>query len=119
VWAMTWIASHQDLFGGKVYSLGLLPTAIGQALEARASEEKRQAKLAQKAKAEQQLSAELRRREELDRLYQTLSPTEQAALREVAVKGLLAQGVKQQLLLDSVVKAQVYCLIGERFLTTA
>ncbi|NOT55003.1 MAG: hypothetical protein HOP18_10390 [Deltaproteobacteria bacterium] len=119
VWAMTWIATHQDLFGGKVYSLGLLPTAIGQALEARESEERRHAKRAQQAQAEHQLHAELRRREELDRLYQTLSPTEQAALREVAVKGLLDQGVKPQLLLDSVVKCQVYCLLGERHLTPA
>ena len=61
----------------------------------------------------------MQRRQELDRLYQTLSPTEQAALREVAVKGLLQQGVKQQMLLDSVVKAQVYCLLGERHFTTA
>ena len=117
VWAMTWIATHQDLFGGKVHSLGLLPTAIGQALEAHEIEERRRAKRAQKAIEDQQLHAEMQRRQELDRLYLTLSPTEQAALREVAVKGLLQQGVKQQMLLDSVVKAQVYCLLSERHLT--
>ena len=56
VWAMTWIATHQDLFGGKVHSLGLLPTAIGQALQARESEERRNAKRAQQVKAEIELS---------------------------------------------------------------
>ena len=114
---MTWITTHQDLFGGKVHSLGLLPTAIGQALEARQSEERSHTKHAQQVKEEQQLHAEMQRRQELDRLYLTLSPTEQAALREVAVTELLQQGVKQQMLLDSVVKAQVYCLLRERHLT--
>jgi hypothetical protein len=113
VWAMTWIATHQDLFGGKVHSLGLLPEVIGQALQAREIEEKRHAKHTQQSREDYQLQAEIKRRQELQHLYQTLTPTEQTALREVAVEGLLKNGFKKQFLLESLVQVEVCRLLSE------
>lgn len=113
LWVMMWITTHQEQFGGEVYSLGLLPLVIGQALKVRETEEKRHAKHTQQSQEDHQLQAEITRRQELDRLYQALSPNEQAALREVAVEGLLKNGFKKQFLLESLVQGEVCRLISE------
>ena len=37
-----WILRNKDQLGGKIYSLGLLPKVIGQALEGKGSSRKRE-----------------------------------------------------------------------------
>lgn len=113
VFAMTWITSHLELFGGKVQSLALLPHVIGQAMQEKEAGEKREAKKQRLVTAEQKQDGEIQRRQELDRLYESLSPNEQAALREVAIEGLLEKGVKRNFLLESLVKSEICRLLGE------
>lgn len=114
VWAMTWIVSHQDLFGGKVHSLALLPQVISQALQEREAEKQQKAKKQSQAQGDQRLKAEQARRQELDRLYQSLSPNEQAALREVAVDGLLQSGIEQRFLVEPLIRGEVCRLLEAR-----
>jgi hypothetical protein len=114
LWSMTWIATHQDLFGGKVHSLALLPQVIGQALQEKEVEKRREAKSQQQAQGERRLKAEWARRQELERLYQSLSPTEQATLRQVAVNNLLSSGVEKRFLLEPIVRGEVCRLLEER-----
>jgi hypothetical protein len=113
VFAMTWITSHLDLFGGKVHSLALLPQVIGQAMQAKEAVEKREAKKQRIVTEDQQQDAEIQRRQELEQLYQSLSPNDQAALRTVAVEGLLGKGIKKSFLLESLVKSEICRLLGE------
>lgn len=114
LWVMMWITTHQEQFGGAVYSLGLLPLVIGQALASRKSEQKQPTNHTQHAQADRQRQTDLKRQQELEHLYQALASTEQAALREVAVKGLLEQGVKKQHLLDGLVKSEVCRLLASK-----
>lgn len=58
--------------------------------------------------------ADLKRQQERDRLYQALASTEQTSLREAAVSGLLAQGIKPTLLSDMLIRDEVYRLLGEQ-----
>lgn len=112
-WSMTWIVTHQDLFGGKVHSLALLPQVISQALQEREAEKRREAKSQQQTKEEQRLKAEQARRQELERLYYSLSPTEQTALREVAVEGLLQSGIEKRFLVESLIRGEICRLLSE------
>lgn len=114
VFAMTWITSHLDLFGGKVHSLALLPQVIGQAMQEKEAVEKREAKKQRIVTEDQQQDSEIQRRQDLERLYESLSPNEQAALREVAIDGLLEKGIKKNFLLESLVKSEICRLLGER-----
>jgi DNA-binding transcriptional MerR regulator len=114
VWAMTWITSHQEQFGGKVHSLGLLPQVISQALQEREAEKKRETKKRQQSHEEQKLKAEQARRQELEQLYQSLSSAEQAALREVAVEGLLHSGIEKRFLVEPLIRGEVCRLLEER-----
>ncbi len=113
LFAMNWIVSHQDSFEKKVQSLGLLPHVISQAVQEKDSVETRVAKRQQLVTEEQKQEAEMQRRQELERLYQSLSSSEQAALREVAVEGLLGKGIKKSFLLESLVKSEICRLLGE------
>jgi hypothetical protein len=68
---------------------------------------------------EQEHQASLTHQQECQRLFQTLTSTQQEALREVAVKSLLDRGIKQAYLLDVLVWGEVYRLLREKQLTTA
>lgn len=113
LFAMNWIVSHQDSFEKKVQSLGLLPHVISQAMQEKESVEKQVAKKQQLVTEEQKQEAEIQRRQELEQLYQSLSPNEQTTLREVAVEGLLGKGIKKSFLLESLVKSEICRLLGE------
>ena len=104
---------HQDLFGGKVHSLALLPQVISQALQEREAEKRREIKKHQQSQGNQQLKAEQEHRQELDRLYQSLSPNEKASLREVAVEGLLSSGIEKRFLLEPLIHSEICRLLGE------
>lgn len=112
-WSMTWIVTHQDLFGGKVHSLALLPQVISQALQERGTEKRREAKSQQQTQEEQRIKAEQERRHELERLYHSLSPTEQVSLRAVAVEGLLQRGIEKRFLVEPLIRGEICRLLNE------
>ena len=106
-----WIITNKDRLGGKVYSLGLLPEVIGQALvegnSLRAREEK-----AEKAKVEQakERAAE-EQRLSLTQVYERLSQDKKDRLQESARMNLLLQGIKKEYLLDGLIKGEVLRLL--------
>lgn len=114
VWAMTWITSHQEQFGGQVHSLGLLPQVISQAVQQRESAQKHEAKRQRQLEDERQLKEGIQRRQELEQLYQSLAPTEQETLRQVAVENLLSSGVEKRFLLEPIVRGEVCRLLEEQ-----
>lgn len=111
---MTWMTSHQEQFGGQIHSLGLLPQVISQALAERAREQKAADKHKQQREEAQRLEQERARRQSLEELYQLLSPTEQATLRQVAVSNLLDSGVEKRFLLEPTIRGEVCRLLAEQ-----
>ena len=116
--AIVWLLSHQDQFGGHVYSLGLLPQMIGQAQQDAEQAAERAQRAAEKqrqhAEEERRLNEEHWRRQRLVELYQTLDPTEQATLRTVAVENLLQTGIPQRFLLEPLVTGEICRLLPEQ-----
>jgi hypothetical protein len=94
-----------------VYSLGLLPEVIGQALE-ESDKLKVCLERAQRYKLEE---AEERAAEEhrvsLTRVYDGLPQAEQDRLQEEARTNLLQRGIKKEFLLDALVKGEVLRLL--------
>jgi hypothetical protein len=106
-----WIIKNKDRLGGKVYSLGLLPEVIGQALEESGKLRGREEK-AQKTKGEE---AEERAAEEqrlsLTQAYDELPQVKKDRLQEKARANLLQQGIKKEFLLDALIKGEVLRLL--------
>lgn len=113
--AMAWIVSHkEDRFGGKVYSLSLLPEVIGEALQTTVKSKKAEEEKQRQQAEEQQLKVEHAHRQALEARYQSLPPVEQAALRERAVERLVQEGFHRTFLLQTLVRNEVYKLLEER-----
>jgi hypothetical protein len=113
-WGISWIIDQRDRFGGEVHSLGLLPQVISQALQEREKVRKAEEKRRLQEQEERRLEAELARRQELEALYRSLPPTEQKALRDVAVENLLHSGVAKRFLLEPLVHGEICRLLEER-----
>jgi hypothetical protein len=113
VFAMTWITSHLELFGGKVHSLALLPKVIGQAMQERESVQKREEKKQHQVREDQQQDREIQRQQELEQRYQALPASEQELLRNVAIERLLQSGFKKQFLLEPLIQGEVYRLLAK------
>jgi hypothetical protein len=108
---LAWIIKNKDRLGGKVYSLGLLPEVIGQALEEsnklRIREERAQRGKLEEAKGR----AAEEHRLGLTQVYEGLPQAEQDRLQEKARLNLLQQGIKKEFLLDAVVKGEILRLL--------
>jgi hypothetical protein len=111
-----WILKHKENLGKKVYSLRLLPEVIGQAIEEASLEKKRDGN--QRKEQEEQLAL-FRQTHDAEKLYQSLSTEEQAAVREKAIESLLQQGVKREFLLESLIKNEAYTLLKGRTIPQA
>jgi hypothetical protein len=105
---LQWILEHKEKMGGTVYSLGLLPEIIGQAL-ARSTAIKGRVEKRQGEEDLQVTRAEAVK--EIEKLYQSLPITQQAALKEEAIGCLLQEGIKREFLLDGLIKDQIYRLL--------
>lgn len=113
--AMAWIVSHkEDRFGGKVYSLSLLPEVIGEALQTTAKSKKAAEEKQRQQTEEQQIRAEYARRQDLEGRYVSLPPAERTALHEQAVIRLVRQGFHRAVLVETLVRSEVYRLLEER-----
>jgi len=111
---MTWLLTHQDRFGGEIHSLGLLPHVIGQALQEHTQSKKAAAKCQEQAQEAQRRREEQDRQRALSALYQTLPPTEQAALQAQAAQNLLQSGVPRRFLSAVLLKDEACRLLGEQ-----
>jgi hypothetical protein len=104
---LTWIIKNKEKLGGRVYSLGLLPEVIGQALEdgvkLKAREERAQQN---KFELDKERAAEDHRLGLLQ-VYEGLPQAMQDRLQEKARTNLLQQGIKKEFLLDALVKGEV------------
>lgn len=105
---LRWILENREQIGGTVYSLGLLPEVIGQALAAAAVIRKRDEK---RQRDEDRQATQVHDVKEMEKLYQALPTAQQAALREEAIERLLQEGIKREFLLDGLVKDQIYRLL--------
>ncbi len=110
---LAWIIKNKDRLGGRVYSLGLLPEVIGQALEEgdklRVREERAQRDKLEEAK---ERAAE-EHRLSLTQVYEGLPQAKQDRLQEKARTNLLQRGIKKAFLLDAVVKGEVLRLLEQ------
>jgi hypothetical protein len=109
--ALAWIVKHRRTkFGGEVHSVRLAIKVIGQALR-----EKKQTQ--QKAERERQLALEEHasgfRTQDAEKIFNTLSTTEQDILRKRATRSLLEQGYKERFLLQRVIQGEIYRLLLE------
>lgn len=108
---LTWIIKNKDKLGGRVYSLGLLPEVIGQALEERNTRRRREERAQQDRLEEAQDQVAEEHRLSLTQVYERLPQATQDRLQEKARTNLLQQGIKKEFLLDALVKGEVLRLL--------
>jgi hypothetical protein len=112
---LEWILRNKDQLGGKIYSLGLLPKVIGQALEGKGSIRKREERAQEVRETGLDSAQDEKRRRRLTEIYDALSAGNREALTAKAQEKLRQQGVKQEFLLDALVRAEVLRLVEEEY----
>ena len=112
---MEWILRNKDQLGGKIYSLGLLPKVIGQALEGKGSSRKREDRAQEVRETGLDSAQDEKRRRRLTEIYDALSAGNREALTAKAQEKLRQQGVKPEFLLDALVRAEVLRLVEEEY----
>ena len=110
---MVWILRNKDQLGGKIYSLGLLPKVIGQALEGKGNIRKREDRAQEGRATGLDAAQDANRHRRLTQIYDALSAGNREALTARAQEKLLQQGFKQEFLLDALVQAEVLRLVEE------
>jgi hypothetical protein len=111
---LAWIIKNKERLGGRVYSLGLLPEVIGQALEDGAKLKAREERAQQnKFEVDKERAAEDHRLS-LSQVYEGLPQAIQDRLQEKARTNLLQQGIKKEFLLDAIVKGEVLRLLKQQ-----
>jgi hypothetical protein len=117
--ALNWIIGNvAKRFDGHVKSIGILPHVIGDALGERAASQKKKSKSAkvnEDEKAQQRLEAE---RKETEVRLRQMPQHAQEELRQVAVAGLLQQGIPQRFLLEAMITAEMCRLLQEAKVST-
>jgi hypothetical protein len=112
---LEWILQNKDQLGGKVYSLGLLPKVIGQALEGKARTRKREDRAQEVRETELDAAQDEKRRRCLTEIYDALSAGKREALTNKARENLLQQGFKPEFLLDAMVRVEVLRLVEDEY----
>jgi len=112
---LEWILQNKDQLGGKIYSLGLLPKVIGQALEEKGKIHRHEQRAQEVREAELDAAQDEKRRRRLAEIYDGLSAGQREALTAKARENLLQQGFKPEFLLDALVRAEVLRLVGEEY----
>jgi hypothetical protein len=87
---------------------------IGQALQEQAQSQKAAAQRQQQAQEAQRCREEEHRQQARLALYQTLPPTEQAALQTLAAQSLLQSGVPRRFMSEVLLKDEACRLLGEQ-----
>jgi hypothetical protein len=97
-----------------VYSLSLLPEAIGEALQGAERAKKTEQERRRQQEEAERLTAEHEQRQCLEAHYRSLTPTQQASLREQAKDNLLQQGISRRMLLETLVMGDICRLLEEQ-----
>ena len=108
---LTWLIENKDKLGGKVYSLGLLPEVIGQALQEGAKRKEHEHNVQKSKSEEAKERAAEEQRLNLTQTYEGLPQREKDRLQEQARTNLLQQGIKREFLLDGLIKGEVLRLL--------
>lgn len=110
---LEWILQNRERLGGAVYSVRLLPEVIGQALAAKKQDKKRDVRTQEKRLEEQQRNEEELNRKRLTAIYELLPTEKREALRVAAKENLLHQGLKEEFLLEPIIRSEVLRLVAE------
>jgi DNA-binding transcriptional MerR regulator len=109
---LEWILQNKEKLGGAVYSVRLLPEVIGQALAGKMQDKKREVRTQQKRLEDQQRDEEEVKRRHLTMIYQLLPMDKQEVMRVTAKENLLRQGLKEEFLLEPLVRSEVLRLVA-------
>jgi hypothetical protein len=118
--ALSWIVDNvATKFGGRVQSLGILPHVIGEALREKVVKDCKRAK--ERAGIEDERRAEERGnlRRQAEEAIDALPPEVREQLRREAIAHLTEQGVRQQFLLDGLLKMEMGRLLRKGKADTA
>jgi len=113
--ALTWVLHNKQRFGDSVYSLGILPHVIGQALQSRATELNEDAKEKAKQTQSRQEKAEQDHRQQWEQHFLALPVNRQSEMQEQAISRLISQGYDAKLLriMKSLVRQEIYRMLQE------
>lgn len=109
---LEWILQNKEKLGGAVYSVRLLPEVIGQALATKMQDKKREGRAQQKRLEDQQRDGEEVKRRHLTTIYQLLPIDKQEVMRATAKENLLRQGLKEEFLLEPLIRNEVLRLVA-------
>jgi hypothetical protein len=113
--ALQWVLHNKHRFGDSVYSLGILPHVIGQALRSRATELSEDTKEKVKETQAHQEKAEQDHRRELEQQFLALPVSRQSEMQEQAIFRLIGQGYDAKLIriMKSLVRQEIYRMLQE------
>ena len=111
-WTLKWIVRQQEHLG-KVYSLRLVPSVIGQALQEREQAKQAEEKRRRQREAARQVQVLQQRREAQARRYKALPAHEQEDFCQQARQALAASGIKPALMVDGLVRDEAYRLLTQ------
>jgi hypothetical protein len=112
---LQWVLHNKHRFGDSVYSLGILPHVIGQALQSRATEPSEDAKEKAKETQSRQEKAEQDHRRELEQQFLALPASRQSEMQELAISRLISQGYDAKIIriMKSLVRQEMYRMLQE------
>jgi hypothetical protein len=113
--ALQWVLHNKQRFGDSVYSLGILPHVIGQALQGRATGPTEDAKERDKKAEARQEDVEQDRRRALEQQFIALPVNRQNEMQEQAISRLIRQGYDAKLIriMKSLVRQEIYRMLQE------
>lgn len=113
--ALQWVIRNKPRFSDSVYSLGILPHVIGQALQDRVTGPMEASKEQVKEVQAQQEKAEQDRRQKLEEQFLALPASRQDEMQEQAISRLINQGYDAKLIriMKSLVRQEVYRMLQE------
>ena len=111
-WTLEWIVQQQARLG-QVYSLRLVPSVIGQALQEREQARQAEEKRRKQREAARQAQVLQQRREAQARRYKALPVAVQEDLCQQARQALVASGIKPALMVNGLVKDEAVRLLGQ------
>src|SRR5262249_40843009 len=106
---------NKQRFGDSVYSLGILPHVIGQALQNRDTGPKEASKEQAKEDQANREKAEQDRRRELEEQFLALPVSRQDEMQEQAISRLISQGYDAKLIriMKSLVRQEIFRMLQE------
>ena len=113
--ALQWVLHNKHRFGDSVYSLGILPHVIGQALQSRSTGSNANARETQKEAKAHQEQEEHGHRRELEQQFLALPISRQNDMQEQAISRLINQGYDAKLIrvMKSLVRQEIYRMLQE------